>query len=397
VGRLRDFVTGRDLLHAGVGFPPERQESRSLAPTASRRESFDFAPISSTSLPPITQTAALRIADVYAACRVLADGVASLPPRVYRDTGSGRMPAGDDQRLLALLRRPSPGSTASDLFSTTMVHLLTSGNAFVGKFRHEGAITQLACLDPSAVAIEQEGGRIVYRYSQPEGGLIELGVADVVHVKAMSLDGLRGLSPVRQAMRALQLNQALADYLASWLGNDTRPGGVLTVTDGLGDLATTKRDAEELYGWQASPPGHGRIAVVTGEVGYTAVDPPLREQEFIAQRELSAREVARVMRVPAWAIDASTGDSLTYANVQQQGRFLLDHCLRPWLTRIEQSFNADADLCPGGTYLAFDTDALTRMDPDARATFYKAGIEGGWLTVEEIRAREDLPPLGGES
>jgi HK97 family phage portal protein len=99
------------------------------------------------------------------------------------------------------------------------------------------------------------------------------------------------------------------------------------------------------------------------------------------------------MRVPAWAIDAPTGDSLTYSNVAQQNRFLLDHCLRPWLVRIERAFTNDADLCPGGTYLAFDTDALTRMDGDARAAFYEKGLAGGWLTVDEVRAREDLPPL----
>ena len=285
-----------------------------------------------------------------------------------------------------------------------MLHLLLNGNAFIGKYRQEGSIVQLACLDPQAVTVEQRGGRIVYAYTPPQGLVRrqELGPADVVHVKAMSADGLRGLSPVKQAMRALQLNQALIDYLAAWLGNDSRPGGVLSLSEGspAPDLPGLKEDAEAEFGWQhrspASPPGHGRIAVMTGDLTYTAVDPPLREQEFIAQRELSAREVARAMRVPAWAIDAPTGDSLTYSNVSQQNRHLLDHSIRPWLVRIERAFSNDADLCPGGVSLVFDTDALTRMDGDARASFYAAGLEGGWLTVDEVRAREDLPPLKGK-
>jgi HK97 family phage portal protein len=389
MGRIADYLKGRDLAQ------PNGAESRALSP-GNTREGISTAlyPIRSTALPNVTEAAALRIADVYAACRVLADGVASLPPRVYRDTPGGRVPAGDDQRLVQLLRRPSPGSTSADLFSTAMVHLLTNGNAFIGKFRAEGSIVQLACLDPQAVTVEQQGGRIVYRYTRPEGGPEEkLGPADVVHVKAMSQDGLRGLSPVRQAMRVLQLNQALIDYLSSWLGNDSRPGGVLSVSDGAGELAELKNQAEDEFGWQASPPGHGRIAVVTGGLDYTAVDPPLKESEFVAQRELSAREVARAMRVPAWSIDAPTGDSLTYSNVAQQNRYLLDFSLRPWLVRLERAFSNDADLCLGGVYLAFDTDALLRADPEARATFYEKGIAGGWLSVDEIRHREDLPPL----
>ena len=136
-----------------------------------------------------------------------------------------------------------------------------------------------------------------------------------------------------------------------------------------------------------------RVAVVTGEVKYEAVDPPLKDSEMVSQRELSAREVARAMRVPPWAIGATAGDSLTYANSRDQAKALLDFSIRPWLVKIEQAITADADLCPGGAYLAFDTDAMTRMDPDARASFYEKGLQGGWLTVDEIRAREDLPPL----
>jgi HK97 family phage portal protein len=395
MGRITDYLRGADLIENG-------SESRTLAPGSVQEGLGFYAPPSRSALPTVTQAQALRIADVYAACRVLADGVASLPPRVYRRTPQGRIPAGDDQRLASLLRRPSPGTTSADLFSDVMVSLLTDGNAFVAKFRREQSIVQLGVLDPQTVEVERRGERIVYKLSQ-RAGLVEVGPEDVLHVRAMASPedgGLRGLSPVRQAMRVLQLNQGLIDYVANWLGNDSRPGGVLSLSGDSprrDELLGLKDQAEGEFGWQAKPPGHGRIAVMTGDLSYVPVDPPLRESEFTAQRELSAREVARVMRVPAWAIDAPTGDSLTYSNVAQQGRALLDHCLRPWLVRIEQAISNDTDLCPGSTYYAFDTDALTRMDADARAAFYEKGLAGGWLTVAEVREREDLPPLEGAS
>lgn len=161
MGKITDFLTGRDLLE------PNGSESRTLRP-GSAQEGLNLYPIARTALPSVNESSALRIADIYAACRVLADGIASLPPRVYRRTPQGRVPAGEDQRLVQLLRRPSPGSTNADLFSTAMVHLLTNGNAFIGKFRQEGSIIQLACLDPRSVTVEQRGGRIVYTYSRPD-------------------------------------------------------------------------------------------------------------------------------------------------------------------------------------------------------------------------------------
>jgi phage portal protein BeeE len=54
----------------------------------------------------------LQVADAYACVRVLADSISTLPLKVFRRTDAGRVPAGDDQRLVQLLRRPSPGSTS---------------------------------------------------------------------------------------------------------------------------------------------------------------------------------------------------------------------------------------------------------------------------------------------
>ena len=84
--------------------------------------------------------------------------------------------------------------------------------------------------------------------------------------------------------------------------------------------------------------------------------------------------MARIFRVPAWAIDAATGDSLTYSNVQQQSRALIDYSLRPWLVRIERAISGDPDLCPGGTYAQFELDALLRGDADTRSQIYTRAL-----------------------
>jgi HK97 family phage portal protein len=118
------------------------------------------------------------------------------------------------------------------------------------------------------------------------------------------------------------------------------------------------------------------------------------DAQFLQQRELSAREIARIFRVPAWAIDAPTGDSLTYANVGEQNRALVTHSLRPWLVRIERAISNDSDLCPGGTYVQFELDGLLRADAKTRAETYTLALnaETGWMRREEIRELEDLPP-----
>jgi phage portal protein BeeE len=110
----------------------------------------------------VTTANALRISDAYAAVRVLADSISSLPLHAYRKTATGRVPAGENARIVQLLRSPSPGSTGVDLVSTIVVHLAIHGEAFIGKYRSDGEIVQLGCIPPDSVQVELRGQRIVY-------------------------------------------------------------------------------------------------------------------------------------------------------------------------------------------------------------------------------------------
>ena len=77
----------------------------------------------STSAPlQVTTSNALRVSDAYACVRCLADSIASLPLHAYRKTPTGRAPAGENARIVQLLRSPSPGSTGVDLISQIVVH-----------------------------------------------------------------------------------------------------------------------------------------------------------------------------------------------------------------------------------------------------------------------------------
>src|SRR5215212_3801925 len=339
----------------------------------------------------VTTANALRVSDAYACVRVLADSISSLPLHVYRKTDQGRQPAGENARAVQLLNRPSPGSTGVDLVSQIMVHLNVHGDAFVGKYRADNEIVQLGLISPESVQVELRGQRIVYLLDTVNGRT-EHGPDDILHIKGMSLDGLRGLSPVTQCRVALGLSSSLQQSAKVFTEQGSRPSGVLTSPSGNSTALERVRDT-----WNARHAGvanQHKVAVVAGDVKFEPIAFSQSDAEFLGQRELSAREVARIFRVPAWAIDAPTGDSLTYANVGEQNRALVTHSLRPWLVRIERAISNDSDLCPGGTYVQFELDGLLRADAKTRAETYEKALnpDTGWLRREEVRALEELPP-----
>jgi HK97 family phage portal protein len=380
---LLSYLRGTDLLESTIG------ESRTLEPDLVREPLLQY-PVTAPLM--VSESTVLKVADAWACVRALSDSVASLPARVYRRTPAGRLVAGDDQRLVQLLRQPAPGSTSADLFGTTMVHLQTNGNAFVAKYRSEGSIVSLGLLDPRHVQVELRGQRVVYILSRT-GRRTEHGPEDILHVKGMSADGLRGLSPITQCRTALGLNESMRESSRQFFAEGSRPSGILTTPLGTSDngIKALREDWRNQHGGVERM---HRVAVIEGEAKFEPISFSADDSQFLQQRELSTREIARIFRVPAWVIDGATGDSLTYSNTLEQNRAFVGHSLRPWLVRLERAFSNDPDLCPGGAYLQFDLDGLLRADAAQRADIYTKALDPttGWMSRAEVRELEDLSP-----
>jgi len=340
----------------------------------------------------VTPANAMAIADVYAAVRCLSDAAASVPLIPYRKTSDGRTRA--DGRLSDLLRQPAPAQTQANLIGTAMAHLQLHGNAYLGKFRDaDGRVAQLALLHPDRVAPELRAGQPVYVVSDGRGRQTEHGIDDVVHIRALSTDGLLGLSPIRQARQALGLAQSLSSLADSFARNGGRPSGILTISAG-GNPDQLERLRAGFAARHGGPDRAGNTAVMSGEVSYQSLALSMQDAEFVAQRNLSTAEICRIFRIPTWMLSASSGDSLVYSNVESQALAFVTWGLRPWLVLIEQAISEDRDLCPGSLYVEFLLDALLRADSKTRSEAYTAALDPitGYMSRAEVRRLENLEP-----
>src|SRR5215203_2727557 len=121
---LRSYLRGDDLRERNT-------EARSLP-----RPDNELPLLGAYTASTVTPTAALAIADVWAAVRVLADAASSLPLHVYRKSGDGRERVATG-RLADLLDRPGPATSQADLISSLMAHLAIYGAAYIGKYREQ--------------------------------------------------------------------------------------------------------------------------------------------------------------------------------------------------------------------------------------------------------------------
>ena len=369
---VRSFLRGDDLREDRSEQPAG--ETRSLPP-AENQLPLMGAYTSST----VTPAAALAIADVWAAVRVLADAASSLPLHVYRktDTGRERVTSG---RLVELLDRPGPATSQADLVSSLMAHLAIYGNGFLAKYREQGEVVQLGLLHPERIRPELEGGRLRFRYSPGTGPQQLLTEADVVHIKGLSVDGLVGLSAVSQAARVLGLSDELVKHALAFFDSGVpRPGGVLRL-----DEWTSNEAQERMYETlRAQGRPHG-LLVIRGPAEYMEIASKLDDSQFVEQRRLAAQEIARVFRIPSHFLNAGTGgDSLTYSTAESMSIDFVKYSLTPWLRRVELALSNDRDLCFQQQFLKFELDALLRPDSAGRAAFYEKALDPitGWLSL----------------
>jgi HK97 family phage portal protein len=286
-----------------------RKEQRSIPSGGPVWPTNGWAPSSYSSTP----ERALQVGDVWACVRVLADAAASVPLIPYRRTATGRVRLSTG-KLVGLLDRPAPATTQANLVAQMVSHLALWGNAYVGKFRGEdGRVEQLGLLYPDCVQVELQAGMPLYTVTDPQTGRQSRhGTDDITHVKAMSTDGLTGLSPIKQCKIALAAAGGLGEFTAAFFENGGRPSGIITLPQGTSKTALEHLSMEARARHGGVRNAH-RIAVITGDMTWTPMTGPLDDLQFVEQRKLSTAEIARIFRVPPWMIGASSGDSMTNA------------------------------------------------------------------------------------
>jgi hypothetical protein len=81
---------------------------------------------------------------------------------------------------------------------------------------------------------------------------------------------------------------------------------------------------------------------------------------------------------------------MSYSSPEQREVELIQLTLTPWMSKLDSHLSM---LIPRGQCVRFDADALIRLDPLTRWTIYEKQRLIGGSNIDEIRNRENMPPL----
>jgi HK97 family phage portal protein len=125
----------------------------------------------------------------------------------------------------------------------------------------------------------------------------------------------------------------------------------------------------------------------------------LQDAQFIEHHNFSVEQVARIFNIPAKMLATGSGGGNTAgaATVSPDIGYFATMTLGPWLTRFDAALNSDVSIFPddSGLFAEHKADALLRPDTRERYEAYRAARQGGWITPNELRRWENLPPIEG--
>lgn len=376
---------------------PERREAMGAGSTAWLQEAL-LGPSSASGVS-VSPEGSLRYTAVLACARVLAEGVASLPCILYErfDVGGqdAKRRARSHQVYRLLHDAPNPVMTALEFFEVGMAHALLWGNFYAEiEWSPRGQVLGLWPLPAWRVTPGWSRQGKSYRLQIDGQADTVLSDYQVLHVPGFGYDGVSGRSMISLAREAIGLGLAAERYGGSVFGNGVVPGGVLEHPGQLSDEAY-RRLQESWSGRHQGLANAQRLAILEEGMKYDKVGIPPEDAQFLETRRFQRSEIAGIFRVPLHMI----GDleRATFSNIEQQSTEFLTNSLAPWLRRWEQ--RVARSLLVGRErerfYAEFLVDALLRGDTATRYAAYATGRQWGWLSVNDIRARENMNPVDG--
>jgi HK97 family phage portal protein len=367
-----DFLNPTRFLDYADSFVPGFEE-----------RSFGIIPPPRSATSGVTTNDALSLASVYRSVSIIATAMKQLGIHVYRDDALVTPTP-------LLIRQPDIKMTRELWMEQTVNSMALSGNFYWLISRNgRGETVNLEVLNPFDVMIQTDdyGNALYYTYR----GVIKYELSDLYHGGMMAVPGnAYYLGPIQSCQAELLNARDTRDYASVWFNDSGIPNGVLKSDQMLSpDQASAAKDA-----WNATAGAKNGVAVLGNGLSYQPMYLNPKDSMFIEAQGWNVQQVARLFGIPANMLMASVdGNSMTYTNMEQEQMAFVRYTLSQYIIAVESGLT---HLTTRGTMVKMNVDSLLRSDTLSRYQAHQIAIASGWMTIDEVRAIEDMPTLGGD-
>lgn len=341
----------------------------------------------------INKDTVFQVNAVFSAISLIADTVSTLPVDAYVRRDGARFPFRPRPEWVT---QPDVTIPREAFYNQVIVSLLLEGNAFIRVFsNNRGEVVNLTVLNPQTVTVTRNGlGRLIFTVDGEDRPLTS---DDIVFIPDVMRPGdLRGISRIKALGETFGLALALERYASTFFGQGTNLNGVIEFPGNLSQEQATQLAASfdnRHRGWKK---GH-RTGVLSGGAKFVSTQTDPEKSMLVESRNQSIADVARAFNVPPHLLGIP--GTTSYASVEQMNLAWITHGLRPIVGKIEGALSPLLRRVPGGegAFIKFNLDGLARADLASRTAAYSTMLQSGAMSINEVRAYEDLRPIDDEA
>lgn len=355
------------------------------------------------------QTSAMKLSTVSRCIDILSDSIAKMPFYVYDSRTRQRV----DHPVMQLLSlRPNQWQTPFDMRKQLEAERVSRGNG-VAWIRRDRSTLQPLEIVPIPfgfwnVQLLADGSLLYFMEHPFTHEPIMCGRMDVIHVKAYSRDGYRGIGYLERAEEVIRTGKAAQEYSAAYYMNGGQPSGILRTDSDLGgnvkvknpdgterEISKKDRIREEWEKRHNGPANAQRIAVLDMGLDYKPLSISNRDAQFVEQSDLSVADIGRFFGVPLYKLMAG---KQSYSSNEQNAIEYVVGTLHPnaviWEQELLYKLLPPQDI-DRGLRIHGNLMGELRGDFQSRGAWYKDMREIGVLSVNDILELEDLPAVDG--
>lgn len=339
---------------------------------------------------PMNAHEAMKVGVVYAAIRLIADSISTLPVATFVRRGDQRFPT--ERPMWLDYPEPDRGIGRIDHFQMVLMSIALNGNAYVRKLRNPaGELIALKVLDPTRMEPRMgPDGMVQFVWDSNRIFTHEeiMWIPDILRPGSV-----KGMSRVDELKEVLGISRALDDFSARFFGSGTLSSGIIEVPGEMTEEQATRLKDQFEKNSKGLKHAH-RPNILTGGAKFQKMTTDPQQSQLVESREFAVIEVARIFKIQPALLGVMQAGSMSYASVEQQHIQFVTLTLRPYIAKIEEQYSR---LLPGETFIRFNMEGLLRGDLSSRFAAYSQGIQAGFLSINDIRSLEDLAPIESDS
>lgn len=345
----------------------------------------------------VSTTSAQSLTAVSAAIRLLSETMAQLPLNLYERTAAGRAVATDHPLNRLVSEEPNSDCT-SFVFKQALQHaILVHGNGYahIVKGKRSGDALSIDLLDSSSTKAVRGLDGVLSYHTKVNGRDYVIPTDSMIHIPAMTSDGINGISPIKAHAVTLGLSLAVDTFGSQFFSNGTNVGMVLEQPVGSPPMSKDAR-LRLKSSWDALR-GSGYEGMALLEEGLTCkrIGIPPEDAQFLETRKFQVVEVARIYNIPPHMLRDLEKSS--FSNITEQSIEFLRYTMMPWIIKWEQELNKKLIRREDRAkyYFKFNVNALLRGTQEQRYSAYQVGVSTGFMSNAQVRELEDMDYVAG--